>query len=72
MSVYDLVLIQTLLQLPMQWKMGRIIEVHLASDNVVYVTTISTTDGTIKIPVVKLEEFLLHEDLKMGHHSSFP
>ena len=39
---------------PLQWAVGRILEVHPGADNVVRVATVKTTKGTFKRAVKKL------------------
>lgn len=50
----DLVIINDGKSTPLQWKLGRIVEVHPGLDNIVRVATIRTSQGTITRPVVKL------------------
>lgn len=54
-AINDLVHIQTPLQPPTHWKMGRIVQIHPGSDNIVRVASVRLSDGTIlKRPVIKL------------------
>ncbi|KAJ8963192.1 hypothetical protein NQ318_018658 [Aromia moschata] len=39
---------------PLHWRVGRVLETHPGSDNVVRVVTLKTALGTLKRPVVKL------------------
>ena len=39
---------------PLQWHLGRILELHPSSDNVVRVATIKVADGVIKRPVTRI------------------
>ncbi|XP_076661119.1 uncharacterized protein LOC143364992 [Halictus rubicundus] len=39
---------------PLQWSMGRIVQVHPGNDGVIRVATVRTSTGTIKRPVTKL------------------
>lgn len=39
---------------PLQWKLGRIIEVHPGCDELVRVVTVRTTQGELKRPIVKI------------------
>lgn len=39
---------------PLQWKLGRILQVHSGDDNVVRVAQVKTSTGTLTRPVIKL------------------
>ncbi|XP_071569784.1 uncharacterized protein [Temnothorax nylanderi] len=52
--VGQLVLLQNLLLPPCKWELGRIIQCHAGSDNVVRVVTVKTATSEYKRPVVKI------------------
>jgi len=54
MAIGDLVAIHSPNHPPMSWQLGRIVEVHPGSDNIIRVVTIRTADGLLKRPVVKV------------------
>ncbi|XP_076383559.1 uncharacterized protein LOC143260822 [Megalopta genalis] len=51
---------------PLQWSMGRIVQVHPGTDGVIRVATVRTSTGTIKRPVTKLCIISL-DHLEMSH-----
>ncbi|CAG7826192.1 unnamed protein product, partial [Allacma fusca] len=54
MQIGDLVLVKEEMRTPLQWKMGRIIDVHPGGDGLVRVATIRMADGSLKRPITKL------------------
>jgi len=54
LSVGDIVIINSPSLPPLAWQLGRVIEVHPGSDQVVRVATVKTAEGILKRPVVKL------------------
>lgn len=65
-AVNSLVIIKEDNLAPLQWSMGRIIQVHPGSDGMIRVATIKTSTGTIKRPVTKLCILPL-EELEVSH-----
>jgi len=53
-QVGDLVLILEDFETPLEWRKGRIIQVHAGSDDLVRVVTLKTEAGDFKRPVHKL------------------
>jgi len=53
-KVDDLVLVNMPNQPPIQWKLGRIQQIHQGVDGVVRVATVRTEHGTLTRPIVKL------------------
>lgn len=53
-DVGTMVLIKDELAPPLQWRLGRIVELHPGADNIARVATVRTTTGTLKRPLVKL------------------
>lgn len=62
LSIGDLVLIKEDDLRPMQWRLGRIIDVHPGSDGVIRVATVRTQSGIMKRPSVKLCPLPLPKD----------
>lgn len=50
----DLVILQEDHQPPLDWHLGRIIQLHQGSDGLVRVVTLKTRSGTLKRPITKL------------------
>ncbi|KAJ8940626.1 hypothetical protein NQ318_004550 [Aromia moschata] len=49
---------------PLHWRVGRVLETHPGSDNVVRVVTLKTALGTLKRPVTLLTLFILSLDIE--------
>jgi hypothetical protein len=54
LSIGDLVVIHSSNRPSMSWQLGRVIQIHPGTDEVVRVATLRTADGILKRPVVKL------------------
>jgi len=54
LAVDDMVIVEAPSRPPTEWRLGRVIEVHPGSDNIVRVVSVRTQDGVYKRPVVKL------------------
>ncbi|CAI6355096.1 unnamed protein product [Macrosiphum euphorbiae] len=54
LRIDDLVIVEAPSRPPTEWRLGRIIDVHPGSDEVVRVVSVRTQDGVFKRPVVKL------------------
>lgn len=54
LRIDDLVIVEAPSLPPTEWRLGRIIDVHPGSDEVVRVVSARTQDGVFKRPVVKL------------------
>lgn len=50
----EIVIIKSDLAPPLQWRLGRVVQLHPGTDNIIRVVTIKTTQGTVKRPVSKL------------------
>lgn len=54
LAIGDMVVVNSPSRPLMSWQLGRIVDVHPGSDDVVRVATVQTADGVLKRPVVKL------------------
>ena len=68
----DLVVIQEDNQPPLQWRLGRIIELHPGTDGITRVVTLRTTDGVLKRPVTKLCLLPIERTSNKSQHDAVP
>lgn len=64
LKIGDLVLVKEERLAPMQWRLGRILELHPGKDKLVRVVTLKTSSGVFRRPVVKISPLPLECDIE--------